>query len=61
LEEERVMSIFSPLGSILESPVKLIHWKLSAKVGKLYVKDFLAEESPPVVLSLDMVDGGLRG
>jgi len=41
-------------------PVKLIHWKLSAKVGKLYVKDFLAEESPPVVLSLDMVDGGLE-
>jgi uncharacterized protein (DUF58 family) len=41
-------------------PVKLIHWKLSAKVGKLYVKDLLAEESPPVVLSLDMVDGGLE-
>jgi len=41
-------------------PVKLIHWKLSAKVGKLYVKDFLAEESPPVVLSLDMVDGTLE-
>jgi uncharacterized protein (DUF58 family) len=41
-------------------PVKLIHWKLSAKVGKLYVKDFLAEESPPVVLSLDMVDGGFE-
>jgi uncharacterized protein (DUF58 family) len=41
-------------------PVKLIHWKLSAKVGKLYVKDFLAEESPPVVLSLDMVDGTIE-
>jgi uncharacterized protein (DUF58 family) len=41
-------------------PVRLIHWKLSAKVGKLYVKDFLAEESPPVVLSLDMVDGTLE-
>jgi uncharacterized protein (DUF58 family) len=41
-------------------PVKLIHWKLSAKVGKLYVKDFLAEESPPVVLSLDMVEGTLE-
>jgi uncharacterized protein (DUF58 family) len=41
-------------------PAKLIHWKLSAKVGKLYVKDFLAEENPPVVLSLDMVDGTLE-
>ena len=41
-------------------PVKLIHWKLSAKVGKFYVKDFSAEESPPVVLSLDMVDGTLE-
>jgi uncharacterized protein (DUF58 family) len=41
-------------------PVKLIHWKLSAKVGKLYVKDFLAEESPPVVLSLDMVEGTIE-
>ncbi|WP_448588653.1 DUF58 domain-containing protein [Thermocrinis sp.] len=38
-------------------PVKLIHWKLSAKLGKFYVKEFVSEESPPVVLSLDMVDG----
>ncbi len=40
--------------------VKLIHWKLSAKLEKLYVKEFLAEESPPVVLSLDMVEGTLE-
>jgi len=41
-------------------PVKLIHWKLSAKLEKFYVKEFVSEESPPVVLSLDAVDGTLE-
>ena len=41
-------------------PMKLIHWKLSAKVNKLLIKDFSAEESPPVILSLDNVEGNLE-
>ncbi len=38
-------------------PIKLIHWKLSAKTGSLYVKEMVEESTPPVVLSLDMVEG----
>jgi uncharacterized protein (DUF58 family) len=38
-------------------PVKLIHWKASAKTGKLYVKDTYSQEKSPIVLSLDLVDG----
>ncbi|MEZ0360682.1 MAG: DUF58 domain-containing protein [Hydrogenobacter sp.] len=38
-------------------PVKLIHWKASAKTGSLYVKDTYSQEKSPVVLSLELVDG----
>lgn len=41
-------------------PVKLIHWKASAKTGTLYVKDTYSQEKKPIILSLDMVDGGLE-
>ncbi|WPM32265.1 DUF58 domain-containing protein [Hydrogenobacter sp. T-2] len=41
-------------------PLKLIHWKISAKTGSLYVKDMVEESAPPVVLSLDMVEGTLE-
>ncbi len=41
-------------------PAKLIHWKLSTKLNKLLVKEFVAEESPPVILSLDSVEGDLE-
>ncbi len=41
-------------------PIKLIHWKLSAKTGSLYVRDMLEETAPPVILSLDMIEGTLE-
>ncbi|MEJ5338408.1 MAG: DUF58 domain-containing protein [Aquificaceae bacterium] len=41
-------------------PIKLIHWKLSAKTGNLYVKEMVEESAPPVMLSLDIVDGSLE-
>lgn len=41
-------------------PPKLIHWKLSAKTGSLYVKDMVEESAPPLILSLDMVEGTLE-
>ncbi len=41
-------------------PIKFVHWKLSAKLDKFFVKEFVSEESPPVVLSLDTVDGDLE-
>ncbi len=39
-------------------PLKLIHWKASAKTGKLYVKDTYSQEKSPIILSLDLVEGG---
>lgn len=41
-------------------PIKLIHWKLSAKTGDLYVKEMVEETAPPIVLSLDSMDGSLE-
>ncbi len=41
-------------------PMKLIHWKLSAKTGNIYVKEMVEEKAPPIVLSLDMVEGSLE-
>ncbi len=41
-------------------PLKLIHWKLSAKTGSLYVKEMVEESAPPVILSLDMAEGTLE-
>ncbi|NPA32867.1 MAG: DUF58 domain-containing protein [Aquificae bacterium] len=38
-------------------PMKLIHWKLSAKSDTLKVKDMLSRESPSLVLSLESVEG----
>lgn len=41
-------------------PMKLVHWKVSAKKGKLMVKEMVEEEERSVVLSLDMVDGDIE-
>ncbi len=38
-------------------PMKLIHWKLSAKVGDLLVKDMVGEDREPVILSMETVEG----
>lgn len=41
-------------------PLKLIHWKLSARHGQLKVKELSAVTHPPVVLELDRLPGGLE-
>ena len=41
-------------------PMKLIHWKLSAKRGELLVKEMSENQTKPVILSLDMVEGGIE-
>ncbi|MCX8164084.1 MAG: DUF58 domain-containing protein [Aquificaceae bacterium] len=41
-------------------PIKLIHWRLSAKTGNLYVKEMSEETAPPITLSLECVDGNLE-
>lgn len=40
--------------------MKLIHWKASAKVGKLMAKEMYTASQSPVVLSLDQVNGDLE-
>jgi uncharacterized protein (DUF58 family) len=41
-------------------PMKLVHWKLSAKRDKLLVKEMMGEKREPVVLKMDMVEGDLE-
>lgn len=41
-------------------PLKLIHWKLSARHGALKVKELSAVDRPPVVLELDGLPGTLE-
>jgi uncharacterized protein (DUF58 family) len=41
-------------------PMKLIHWKLSAKRDELLVKEMVAEERSPVILELNSVKGSLE-
>ncbi|MCS6958278.1 MAG: DUF58 domain-containing protein [Aquificaceae bacterium] len=41
-------------------PIKLIHWKLSAKTGNLYVKNMAEDASKAIVLSLDDVEGSME-
>lgn len=41
-------------------PMKLIHWRVSAKMGSLYVKEMTQESAPPIMLSLDSVEGDLE-
>ncbi|MCS6998746.1 MAG: DUF58 domain-containing protein [Aquificaceae bacterium] len=41
-------------------PIKLIHWKLSAKLGDLYVREMTEEASPPLILSLEDVEGTME-
>ncbi|RLJ70985.1 uncharacterized protein (DUF58 family) [Hydrogenivirga caldilitoris] len=54
---------YEELKSIREyagEPIKLIHWKLSAKKDELLVREMLDEEKEPVVLTLDMVEGDIE-
>lgn len=44
----------------LGEPMKLIHWRISAKVGSLMVRNMVSETNPPVVLSLEDVEGSLE-
>lgn len=41
-------------------PLKLIHWKLSARQGVLKVKELSAAARPPVTIELDLLPGGLE-
>ena len=41
-------------------PVKLIHWKVSAKRRELMVKEMIEEDKKPVMLSLDTVEGDME-
>jgi len=41
-------------------PMKLIHWKISAKLGVLMIKEMVAEEKEPVILSLELVEGDVE-
>ncbi len=41
-------------------PMKLIHWKASAKLGSLMVREMVSEEKEPVILTLESVDGDLE-
>lgn len=41
-------------------PIKLIHWKLSAKLGDLYVKEMTEDASTPLILSLEDIEGTLE-
>lgn len=41
-------------------PLKLIHWKLSARHGELKVKELSAVSLPPVTIELDRLSGGLE-
>ena len=41
-------------------PLKLIHWKTTAKRGELFVKDMYEESAKPVVIDLDLLRGSLE-
>jgi uncharacterized protein (DUF58 family) len=41
-------------------PLKLIHWKLSARHGQLKVKELSTAARPPVTIELDLLPGGLE-
>ncbi len=48
---------FAGIKKYEREPLKLIHWKASAKRDELMVKELYAEERRPVILSMDMVEG----
>jgi uncharacterized protein (DUF58 family) len=41
-------------------PIKLIHWRVSAKVGDLMVREMVSDVNRPLVLSLEEVPGDLE-
>ncbi|HLO25463.1 MAG TPA: DUF58 domain-containing protein [Geobacteraceae bacterium] len=38
-------------------PLKLVHWRLSAKHGKLKVKELTADAQTPVIIDIDLLPG----
>jgi len=61
--ERSVVKGYEDLRNIREyagEPMKLIYWKLSAKLDTLMVKEMVSDEKEPVVLSLDLVSGDLE-
>lgn len=38
-------------------PLKLVHWRLSAKHGKLKVKEMTADVQTPVIIDIDLLPG----
>lgn len=41
-------------------PIKLIHWKVSAKTGTIYVRELKEESSTPVIINLEELEGSLE-
>lgn len=41
-------------------PLKQIHWKLSARHNELLVKEMAAESGKPVIIDLDVLQGGIE-
>jgi len=39
-------------------PMKLIHWKVSARKGELMVREMSAKSSSPVIIEVDSLEGG---
>jgi len=61
--ERSVVKGYEELRDIKEysgEPMKLIHWKLSAKFGTLMVREMVSEDREPVILSLELVSGDLE-
>ena len=51
---------FKGIREYRKDPMKLIHWKLSAKKGELLVKDMVEDSKKPVILSEDSVTGDIE-
>jgi uncharacterized protein (DUF58 family) len=50
----------SRIGDYRGEPLKLIHWKLSARHGELMVKELSTVARPPVLIDLDRLSGNLE-
>jgi len=60
-EEEEPYSIAEIREFRPGDPLKHVHWKLTARIGKLQVKEFDGALSPRVAVFLDLAPHGLRG
>ena len=41
-------------------PIKLIHWKATARRGKLMVREMTSEKSSPVIIDLEKIEGDME-